>query len=400
MRTSLKFWGLLVGMALVAVSCGSAALDTGKPTTSLPPNDSPPAPSIDGTSWVVTGGTLDGAALVPIKGRAATLSVQADRATGSTGCNTYHATISITSDGVVSFTGFAVTEIGCEPDAMRFESGMLTVMRNVDRFAWDADRLTLSNADGSATLDLAAAVPEPDVALDGGTWLLAGIASSDVASSAVAGTRPFLVVDLAAGAVRGNGGCNDFGAQVTFDGDRMLVSDMVYTEIACDEAVMRNEADYFRILTDAATWRIDGSTLVIATTDGEALTFGMDSSARPEDAAVAWVAAVAAGDLDTAATLMAPASLAYVDQRGGLAAFSTELAEGWGAWARAEDRRVWSVTSRFPDGTEGTSVMFAGIVEQEGMTERKAVSLLTVKEDGRCLVHPFTETEQVGFVVP
>ncbi|MGF1617057.1 MAG: META domain-containing protein [Acidimicrobiia bacterium] len=348
----------------------------------------------------VVGVTLDGVALPLIADRPATLMMDGVRVTGSTGCNTYHATISTAPGGVISLSGFSVTEIGCEPGVMDFEARLLAVLRAVDRFAWDANRLTLGNDYGSVTLDLMAAAAEPDVALDVARWLLTGITSGDTATSNSAGNNPFLVIEPAAGAVRGNGGCNDFGADVTFDRARMLVSDMVYTEIACDEATMLQEAEYFRILAEAATWQVKGDTLIIATNQAEDLTFTTDGGEPPEGAALAWIMALASSDLDAAAALMGPASIAFANERGGLAAFSTELAEGWGAWAQVDDRRVWSVTGRFPNGTEATAVVLAGTVTQEGMTEQRSVSLVMVEDRGAYLVHPFTTAGQIGLVVP
>ena len=400
MRTSRQLMSLIVGVALVAASCGADTVDVAPSTTSTQPDNSPPALSLDGTSWVVTGSTLDGLALLPVDGRVSTLVVEGGRATGSTGCNTYDGTISISPDGTVSFSGFAVTEIGCEPNVMKYETQMLAVLGRVDRFAWDADHLTLRNADRSATLSMVAAVVLPDVALDGSSWRLTGFTTGNADSMVMAGTRPTLAIDLAAGAVRGNGGCNDFGAKAIFDGNRLIVSDMVYTEIACEEAVMRQEADYFRLLADASRWQIDGTLLTISTNDGRALTLATEKGGQPEEAALAWIAALAHGDLDSAAALMASGSLAYVDERGGLAAFSTELTEGWGAWDQVNDRRVWSVRGRFSDGAEGTAVVLFGTVEQEGMTERGAVAVVTVEEDGRHLVDPFKGAGAIGFVVP
>lgn len=398
MRTPLPAWGLMMAVALVAASCGRDSLADGNPPPTTA-NGSPPAVSLDGTSWLVTGGILGGEDLVPVEGRTPTMEVVGDRVSGSTGCNTYHAALSIGPDGSLAFTGFAVTEIGCEPQVMGFEAGMLAVLRAVDRFAWDGDHLTLT--DGSATLELITAASEPDVTLDADGWRLTGITSGGVATSVLSGTQLSLVIDLAGGAVRGNGGCNDFGAQVRFDHDRLTISEMVSTEMACEDEIMRQEAEFFRQLASAAAWQVDGSTLTITGGEGETLTFVADAGALPERAALAWVAALAAGDLDAAAALLAPASMAYVDVRGGLGAFATELAEGWGAWDRVDDRKVWSVSGTFPDGTSATAVVFLGTVEQEGMKERRAMSLLTVEDAaGEHLVHPFTDAGRVGFVVP
>lgn len=344
------------------------------------------------------GGSLDGRALLPPRGRVATLTVSGDQATGSTGCNTYTATVTVMPDGTLSFTTFAVTEIGCEPEVMEFEQAMLSVLAAADRFDWDADRLTLGDQSGSAWLELVAAAPEADADL-AGRWQLTGIASGAVTSTVMDATRPWLVVELEAPAIRGHGGCNDFGAQATFEGSRMAVVDLVATAVECEEAIMRQEADIFRLLITASTWQVDGSTLTI-TGDGGTLTFAVDPAPSPVEVVDAWIAAVAAGDSATATTLMAPTSVAYIEERGGLAAVATELVEGWGTWISVDDRRSWSVSGRFADGAVATAVVMTGTVSQEGMTERRAATIVTVEADGSWLVDPFAAAGRVGFVVP
>jgi heat shock protein HslJ len=237
--------------------------------------------TLDGTSWVVVGVTLDGAQLTPPEDRLPTMIVEAGRVSGTTGCNTYDAAITVSADGAVAVTGLSVTEIGCGTSVMEFEAGFLDALLEVDRFTWDGDRLSLHNEDRTAAISMVAAVPDPDVGLGAVVWRLDGITAGEVATSVLAGTRPTLVVDLDGGAVRGNGGCNDFGARAVVAGDRITISEMVSTEMACAEAIMRQEADYFRSLADAATWRVTGASLLIATTDGRSLTFRVEPGDQP-----------------------------------------------------------------------------------------------------------------------
>ncbi len=400
MRADVTLWRLLVATALLLAGCGDAGGGRGTATT-VPPPGTPSAALLDGTAWAVTGGTVDGARFAPVAGHTPTFAVTAGLASGSTGCNTYEASLTVTAGGGLSLGGLTVTEIGCEPPVMEVEAGLLAVLTRADRFSWEGDRLTLAGDNGTATVDLVAAPTEPGVALDAGAWHLTGIESGDAASSVLTGTAPSLVVDTAAGAIRGNGGCNDFGAAANFAGDAIAVSDFASTTMACAEGIMRQEAEYFAVLAAAHTWRVDGDTLTVAgAADGGSLTFVAAAGISPVEAATAWVAAVAAGDLDAAAALLAPGSLAYVDERGGLAVFATELAEGWGAWDGADGRRVWPVSGRFPHGTEATAVVFAGTVSQEGMTEHRAVALVVERDGDAYRVHPFAALERIGFLVP
>ncbi len=392
MGSSGRLWLVVAAIVLVAGACG----DDGDSLVGTPP-----AVTFDGSSWVVESGRFDDEAITPIDGQIPTFTVDGDRASGSTGCNAYEAAFSLTAGGVLALTGFSVTEIGCEPDVMEVEAQMLAVLGAVDRFELDGDQLTLTGGDGAASLVMTAWSAPPAAPLDEATWRLTGIERGDVASSVIAGTRPFLVFDLAADAVRGSGGCNDFGAELVIDDQLMTMSERVSTELVCDEAVMAQEADVFETLDAVTGWRIDGETLRLETSGGMALTFVAElTGALPEEAAAAWVAALAAGDIVEAELLTSPLSLTYVDERGGLEVFATELAEGWGAWDRVNDRRSWFVTGRFGDGSQATVVVFVGRVDQEGTREDKAVSLLMTGSDGRFLAHPFATAERIGFVVP
>lgn len=121
--------------------------------------ETPPAVTFEGTSWVVERGTADGAEFVPGVGWTLTMAVTADRVTGSTGCNTYDAAISVAGDGRLDITELAVTEIGCEPAVMEVEAAMLSALTSIDRFDLDGDRLTLSNHDGTDQLVMSASPP-------------------------------------------------------------------------------------------------------------------------------------------------------------------------------------------------------------------------------------------------
>ncbi len=264
---------MMSALVLIASACGDDAVADG--STTAPPG-SAAAASLDGGRWFVVGGSLDGVALVPPQGRTPTLAVDGARASGSTGCNTFDGRITVAPAGGVSITGLAVTEIGCEPDVMAFEAGLIGVLERIDRFASDADTLTLSDAAGTAELDLSAVAPVVPASL-AGSWSLTGLASGPSIASVLAGTAPSLVIDLDAGAIRGNGGCNDFGGRLAVNGNRLAVTEMVNTEIGCEQGIMRQESDYLFTLSNAAFWQIDGSSLTIATADGRAAVFAPGS---------------------------------------------------------------------------------------------------------------------------
>lgn len=284
---------LVATMLSMIVACGD---DGGGDS----PADTPPSVTLDGSSWIVERGTLVNETFTPIGVQIPTFAVDGDRATGSTGCNSYDATISLTTQGVLAVSDLSVTEIGCEPAVMDVEAKMLGVLSSVDRIELDGDRLTLSNGDGSATLVMTATSAQSAAPLDGTTWRVSGIEHGDVASSVIADTSPFLIVDLAGNGVSGNGGCNDFGAQLVIEDQQITLTERASTAQLCDEAVMAQETDIFGILDAVTGWQITGDTLRLETTDDRALTLIAEANnGSPSDSAVGTTSCVSEYSAET-----------------------------------------------------------------------------------------------------
>jgi heat shock protein HslJ len=234
----------------------------------------PPASAgLPGTRWVVAGFTLDGAGGVLPAGARLTLDFDVTGGAGGTaGCNSYFASVAFTDDGV-AITGIGSTEMACEPEVMDREMRFLTALGRAAAVARDGDRLTLAAADGSASIDLVPFIPEADRPLAGTGWQLTTIIDGDAASSILSGTTPTLAVDDLAGRISGNAGCNTFFGPATFTESGVTVGAIGATKMACDKAVMDQEALFLEVLGTAVTWEIDGATLRLAAADGRALEF-------------------------------------------------------------------------------------------------------------------------------
>ena len=247
--------------------------------------DTPPAVSFVGSRWVVAAFALDGVGGILPAGAGLTLDFDdAGGVRGSAGCNSYSGQVSFAAGGI-AITGLGSTEVACEPDVMEREARFLEALGRVSIFFLDADRLTLTAGDGSASIDLVAFVAEPDRALAGTTWVLATLIDGDVASSVVAGTSPRLAIDDKAATVTGDTGCNHFRGAVAFsDGDQaagtMTVGAVSVTMSPCaDPAVSGQEAFVFGVFgasvgTGAVlSWEIDGTLLRVTAAGGRALEY-------------------------------------------------------------------------------------------------------------------------------
>ena len=106
------------------------------------------------------------------------------------------------------------------------------------------------------------------VPLEGTAWQLSAYAGSDGTTvpvpDAVAATATFT-----AGKVAGNAGCNQYTGAYTLDGDKMTISGLAMTAMACPEAQMALEKAYTAALEKVATYAISGDTLELRTAEGK-----------------------------------------------------------------------------------------------------------------------------------
>ena len=70
------------------------------------------------------------------------------RVSGSTGCNRYGGSYTITDDGALSISEVVSTMMACLPEADAVERAMLTALDRTVRAQLGVDRLSLIDADG------------------------------------------------------------------------------------------------------------------------------------------------------------------------------------------------------------------------------------------------------------
>ena len=99
-----------------------------------------------------------------------------------------------------------------------------------------------------------------------GSWKLSSYSHADVLTPAVADTEAGLIFKDD-GTVTGNSGCNGLGGSYKGEGDQVTFSKVVSTLMACDEPRMAQEGAFHQVLTDTATFNIEGNTLTITNND-------------------------------------------------------------------------------------------------------------------------------------
>jgi heat shock protein HslJ len=106
---------------------------------------------------------------------------------------------------------------------------------------------------------------EDDAALDGTQWRLTGWSLSSLDPNDFTITATF-----ADSQVSGTSAVNSYsGPYTTGPGSAFSTGDLASTNMAGAEPAMRAETAYFKLLGEAASYRLDGSTLALHDADGQ-----------------------------------------------------------------------------------------------------------------------------------
>lgn len=105
------------------------------------------------------------------------------------------------------------------------------------------------------------------------------------------------------------------------------------------------------------------------------------------DAFDEWVEALWASDYQLAWDLMAESSQAAIGSYDLFQYIGSEMTEGWGSWAEAENLAV----KVEPDLAGRTLATFSGVVAREGMAEQSETSVFLIQDNGDVVVSPFEE---------
>jgi heat shock protein HslJ len=130
-------------------------------------------------------------------------------------------------------------------------------------------------ADATAPAPTIQATPTVEDTVMGGlagtTWTL--VSYGDPANPTPALDTPPVTLTFSGSGVSGNAGCNSFSGGFTFEGNTLMVGQLVSTLMAClDQPVMDQEAAVLAALSTASRFAINGNQLVIRY-DGGVLNF-------------------------------------------------------------------------------------------------------------------------------
>lgn len=117
-----------------------------------------------------------------------------------------------------------------------------------------------------------------------GAWKLTASGPANNPVPAVEGVEAGLTFNED-GTVTGTSGCNGLGGDYSVEGDQITFGEFVSTLMACDDPIMAQEEVAHRVMTDTATYQIEGDTLTITNNDNVLVLTRSTFTAQPPEAA-------------------------------------------------------------------------------------------------------------------
>jgi heat shock protein HslJ len=213
--------------------------------------------------WALT--ELDGQPPLPETFISAEFS-EDGRVGGSAGCNNYSTSYTVDGDSISFGDPVAMTMKLCPDPFMVQENAYLQALSEAASYEISDDTLELSDVDGDVLAVYAAQSQE----LAGSSWDVisynngrGGVVSLIIGTEI---TANFGEDDQ----LTGNAGCNDYTGSYEADGDNISIGPAAVTRKFCadPEGVMEQESEYLAALETAATYKIEGNTMNMRTSEG------------------------------------------------------------------------------------------------------------------------------------
>ena len=109
---------------------------------------------------------------------------------------------------------------------------------------------------------ISACAPQAASASIIGSWKLTSYGPANSLAPAIPDVDATLTFDKD-GKLSGNGGCNSLGGEYKIKGDQITFGPVVSTLMACPDPQMAEEGIIHQVLTDTASFKVEGSTLTI-----------------------------------------------------------------------------------------------------------------------------------------
>ena len=239
----------LLSLALVAAACSTSGGTGG---------------TFEGITWQLKSYT-NGTSLVNIPLTVASDAVFASgKVSGVLVCNSY--TGAYTASGSsLTITGVASTMMACPDTSPDVESAILAAMGKVATYTATKTVLSMYDKSGAKVLEYGAGPADP---LSGTSWNVTGINNGSQAVVSLAAGTTLTLAFGTNGTASGSAGCNTYSGAFATTGDAITFGPMASTQMACDQATMDQETQFFAALTATKTYQVSGSTLTLRDSAG------------------------------------------------------------------------------------------------------------------------------------
>jgi heat shock protein HslJ len=229
------------------------------PTTTGPGT---PVAALVATSWDLATYRSDGS-MAPASAPATLTFDTRSRLSGSTGCNSFSGTYTVTDTKLIIALGPMTTK-ACTSAAVTAQEAALTEQLPMVRTYLIAARaLTLSGTGGVALFSY----KEATTTLAGTNWNVTGVNNGRGALETTSLTEHLTAAFGTTNEFRGFGGCNQLtGPYKLTEPHGLSVGPLMASKKACGTAVDQVEAEYLAALAKVATYSISGTTLTLRDT--------------------------------------------------------------------------------------------------------------------------------------
>ena len=222
--------------------------------------------------WVLVAyGDPTNPTVIPVNTTITAEFTQDSELSGNAGCNQYQTVFEATGQGTFSVEPPATTRMMCPENLMEIELAYLQALEAADGFKFSPEgRLVISykTADGQEA-DLVFAVGQ--VSLVNTAWSL--FSYGDAANPQPVPQGLVITAQFGEdGMVSGSAGCNSYTAGYMIEGDTITIQPPASTMMMCPSG-MQEESVYLASLSQAQSYRINGSNLQITLADNMVLIF-------------------------------------------------------------------------------------------------------------------------------
>lgn len=211
------------------------------------------------------------------------------RFAGNAGCNRMFGKYE-TSGSEIKLSGIGATKMFCSKEGvMKLESDFIKALENATRFEQTGETLNFyagnnlilkfsgaaKNTSGNQNSNVAGNENSNTVRLEDKKWILTAIAGKAVPKIE---TIPFLVFDKQKTSAGGNSSCNGFGGSYQTETDKISITEIIQTFIACEDERGSVEREFLGGLQKANRFEIKTGKLNLY--EGERLLLTFDAQEK------------------------------------------------------------------------------------------------------------------------